>query len=54
MSHLTAIFFGFLPSGMFALVHLGDGSPGPGPRPSSSQLSSPGFCGGAASMRITP
>ena len=53
MSHLTAIFLGFSSPSCF-LVHLGEGSPGPGPRPSSSQLKRPGLGGGVASMRITP
>ncbi len=53
MSHLTAIFFGFSSPNCF-FVHLGDGSPGPGPKPVSSQRSRPGLGGGAASMRITP
>ena len=50
---VTAIFLGFSSPSCF-FVHLGDGSPGPGPKPVSSQRSRLGFSGGAASMRITP
>src|SRR3546814_19611457 len=53
ISHLTAIFLGFSSPNCF-LVHLGDGSLGPGPRPCSSQRSRPGLGGGAASKRTAP
>src|SRR3546814_19114969 len=53
MSHFTAIFLGFSSPNCF-LVHLGDGSPRPGPTPGTSQRSRLGFSVGAASMRITP
>src|SRR3954467_7860519 len=52
MSHLTAR-FGV--SGETRLsIHFFDGSPGPGPRPASSQASKGGFFGGTFSIRITP
>src|SRR3546814_4507377 len=49
MSHFTAIFLGFSSPHCF-LVHLGDGSPGPGPKAVSSPRSRLGFSGGAASL----
>ena len=52
MSHLIA-FFGVSGGTLFS-IHPFGGSPGPGPRPVTSQVSRLGFFGGTLSIRITP
>ena len=54
MSHLIAFLGASSPPFFPFFAHFSSASPGPGPEPKNSHLSSPGFFGGILAMRMTP